>query len=61
MKISKLAIGITAMGVFILVGLAIFFISKIPRTLIVPDEYKDIQTAVEKARPGDTVFVKAGT
>lgn len=34
--------------------------SKMSRTLIVPDNYKTITGAIEKAKSGDTVFVKAG-
>jgi len=32
-----------------------------PRTIIVPDNYPTIQKAVDAARSGDTVYVKAGT
>ncbi len=31
------------------------------KTIIVPDDYSDIQTAINHANNGDTVFVKAGT
>lgn len=31
------------------------------RTFIVPDDYSDIQTAINHANNGDTVFVRAGT
>jgi parallel beta-helix repeat protein len=31
------------------------------RTIVVPDDYSDIQTAINHANDGDTVFVKAGT
>ncbi|MGE5532904.1 MAG: nitrous oxide reductase family maturation protein NosD [Bacillota bacterium] len=32
-----------------------------PRTIVVPDDYSDIQTAINHARDGDTVFVRAGS
>ncbi len=32
-----------------------------PKTIVVPDDYSDIQTAINHADNGDTVFVKAGT
>jgi len=31
------------------------------KTIIVPDDYSDIQTAINNANNGDTVFVRAGT
>jgi hypothetical protein len=31
-----------------------------PKTIVVPDEYEDIQTAINHANVGDTVFVKNG-
>jgi parallel beta-helix repeat protein len=31
-----------------------------PKTIVVPDDYSDIQTAINKAKNGDTVFVKNG-
>ena len=31
------------------------------RTIVVPDDYSDIQTAINHANDGDTVFVRAGT
>ena len=43
-----------------LVGFVIFFHSKKPRTLVVPDNYKSIQSAMDAAKSGDTIFVKAG-
>ena len=32
-----------------------------PKTIFVPDDYLDIQTAINHANNGDTVFVRAGT
>jgi hypothetical protein len=32
-----------------------------PKTIIVPDDYSDIQTAINQASNGDTVLVKEGT
>ena len=31
-----------------------------PKTLMVPDQFATVQTAIDAARPGDTVMVKAG-
>ena len=32
-----------------------------PRTIVVPDDYRTIQEAINAASPGDAVFVRAGT
>ncbi|MCW4021927.1 MAG: hypothetical protein NWF02_02040 [Candidatus Bathyarchaeota archaeon] len=32
-----------------------------PKTIVVPDDYNDIQEAINNANPGDTVYVKNGT
>jgi parallel beta-helix repeat protein len=32
-----------------------------PRLIVVPDDYSTIQSAVDAATPGDTVYVRAGT
>jgi parallel beta-helix repeat protein len=43
-----------------LVTLALLLIWQMPRKLIAPEKGKTLQAAIDKARSGDTVFVKAG-
>jgi parallel beta-helix repeat protein len=58
-KIRKI-VDVMLLMVVVLIGLAILFIRFVPRTLVVPDEYKSIQEALNKAKPGETVLIKAG-
>ena len=38
----------------------LYYLASAPKTLVVPDQYSKIQLAIDAARAGDTVLVKAG-
>jgi len=60
-KTSILIIFIAAVLIFLGIGYYTHQIQQMPRFLEVPEKYKTIQSAIDKARPRDTVFIKAGT
>lgn len=50
-----------AVLISIVAGVQVVKIAKAePRTIIVPDDYSTIQSAINAANSGDTVFVKSG-
>ena len=60
MSKTRKIIDVIVLVVLLSVCAVIFLRRYIPRTIIVPDHYAKIQDAIIKARPGDTVFLKAG-
>jgi parallel beta-helix repeat protein len=58
---TKVILLLALLPVLFLIGLKLWlYLQQKPRTLTVPDKYKSIQSAIDKARPEDTVFIKAG-
>jgi parallel beta-helix repeat protein len=57
---------VAGVAVALLIGGALYYfgerdrLAKLPKTLVVPDQYARIQSAIDAAKAGDTVQVKAG-